>query len=311
MADSSGLEPPRAARGRACRGHRTLPGGSKGPRLLCVLLSCILVPLVAVVPGQAQTQPAQPSTPLGSLPPGTSPPTDLRVPAHLIPDLPSSSSTPPPDSVLDKAPVPAGYKAGVELVERRTETSKTFTGDRPGQLKTELYAGAKHYRDSKGSWVDIDAELSPSKDGKRQNKANSFALSVADSSTDGTLAQLGLDANHSVGFSLEGAAKVTAKGDKSSVTYFRTHKDTDVRLTSVRTGVKEELVLHSRAAPDRFVFPLQLKGLTAAINESGDIVYRDATGAERARTPVRLQRRPRISGEGPQFCAGPSNRCAA
>jgi endonuclease/exonuclease/phosphatase family metal-dependent hydrolase len=170
-------------------------------------------------------------------------------------------------------------------MDRRTETSKTFTGDHPGEFKTELYAGAEHFKDANGAWIDIDTELGASKDGKRQNKANSFVLTVADSATDGSLASLGLDARHSVGFSLEGAAKVAAKADKSSVTYAQTHKDTDVRLISARTGLKEELILHSPAAPDHFIFPLQLKGLTASINPAGDIVYRDAAGAERARTP--------------------------
>lgn len=55
------------------------------------------------------------------------------------------------------------------MAERRTETSKTFTGDPPGEFKTELYAAAKHFKDAKGAWVDIDTELGASKDGKRQN----------------------------------------------------------------------------------------------------------------------------------------------
>lgn len=44
-------------------------------------------------------------------------------------------------------------------------------------------------------------------------------------------------------------------------------------------------MLASPAAPDRFVFPLQLKGLTASIDAGGDVVYRDQAGVERARTP--------------------------
>lgn len=250
--------------------------------VVSLFLVCALMSVLPVSPTKAQTapKPGPPGSPLAS-PPAP----DLTSP----PATPLPASSPPasadPTSVLGALPTPSGYRAGVELMDRRTETSKTFTGDHPGELKTELYAGAKHFKDAKGAWMDIDTELSASKGGKRQNKANSFALTVADSSAEGALASVALDAQHSVGFSLEGAAKVTAIADKSSVTYARTHKDTDVRLTSVRTGLKEELVLHSTAAPDRFVFPLELKGLTASIDEGGDIVYRDAAGTERARTP--------------------------
>ncbi len=34
----------------------------------------------------------------------------------------------------------ASTRPGEELVERRAATSKTFATDRPGQLRTELYA---------------------------------------------------------------------------------------------------------------------------------------------------------------------------
>jgi hypothetical protein len=140
-----------------------------------------------------------------------------------------------------------------------------------------------HYRDAGGRWADIDTNLGASKDAKRKNKANSFELSLADSAADPSLAKVSLDAGHTVGFALQGAAKVKAKADKAAVTYPRVTNDTDLRLTSNTTGVKEELVLASPAAPDRFVFPLALRGLTASIDSAGDVVYRDRAGAERAR----------------------------
>lgn len=87
-----------------------------------------------------------------------------------------------------------------------------------------------------------------------------------------------------MGFALDGAGKVEAKGDKHSVTYFKVRKDTDMRLTSRRGGVKDELVLASPAGPDRFVFPLERKGLTTSLDETGNVIYRDEAGVERART---------------------------
>ena len=60
-------------------------------------------------------------------------------------------------------------------------------------------------------------------------------------------------------------------------------------------------MLASRAAPDRFVFPLELKGLTASLDEAGNVIYRDGAGVERARTPHGFMTDARIdprSGEG-------------
>jgi hypothetical protein len=56
-------------------------------------------------------------------------------------------------------------------------------------------------------------------------------------------------------------------------------------LISLNRGLREEIVLTSADAPDRFLFPLKLKGLTASVDELGDVVYKDSSGKERARTP--------------------------
>ncbi|MGI8984753.1 MAG: RHS repeat domain-containing protein [Acidimicrobiales bacterium] len=200
--------------------------------------------------------------------------------------MPEPAAQNPDPATFGKPPViQSSQRPGEELLERRTATSKTFVGDEPGQLHAQLFDAAVHFKNAQGRWVDIDDTLAASKDGRRTNAANVFGLSVADSSTDKALARLAVDDQHSVGFALDGAAEAKAKGDANSVTYAKVHKDTDVRLTSLRNGVKEELVLASPAAPDRFVFPLELKGLTAALNDTGDVIYRDEAGVERARTP--------------------------
>lgn len=132
---------------------------------------------------------------------------------------------------------------------------------------------------------EISADLVTGADGRLHPKANAFDGSVAANASDAAVARLQLDSAHSVGFSMQNAAKVKGNVGKDSVTFGRALKDTDVRLTSSGSGLKEELVLASPAAPDRFVFPLQLQGLTASIDASGDVVYRDEAGVERARTP--------------------------
>ncbi len=226
----------------------------------------------------AQTAPSSPAST-----PSSFPPVDPKGPSGKAPP---EVEVPNPDvAAVGKPSVPPATKPGEELLDRRTVKSKTFATDKPGELRTEFYDAPVNFKDPQGRWFAIDDTLGASKDGRRGNAANVFDLSVADSSTDKAVARLAIDDKHSVGFALDGAAKVKGKADQRSVTYPKVHKDTDMRLTSRPTGVKEDLVLASGAAPDRFVFPLELKGLTASLNETGDVVYRDEAGVERARTP--------------------------
>jgi len=94
-----------------------------------------------------------------------------------------------------------------------------------------------------------------------------------------------MDSEHSISMKLQGADDVEGDVSRYSVTYQDARTDTDLKLTSKRNGFKEELILSSADAPDRFVYPLELEGLTAAVEDSGDVVYRDGDGLERARTP--------------------------
>lgn len=142
-----------------------------------------------------------------------------------------------------------------------------------------------HFKDADGVFQEIDADLGASKGGKRSSKANDFVLEVADDANAASVANLRLDADHSVGFSLQGATAAKATAETDASTYDEVAKDTDLRLSSQPDGLKEELVLASPAAGLLFLFPLQLKGLTAAIDANGDVIYRDKAGVERARTP--------------------------
>lgn len=249
---------------------------------MALVVATLAASQVGVTPSLAQTAPSSSTSP--SKTPASFPAVDAT--AAKTDKEPPSSDVPTPDrAVAGQPPALPQAKPGEELLDRRTANSKTFIGDQPGQLRTELYDGPVHFKDAQGRWADIDETLVVAKDGRRHAAANAFDLSVASSSTDTAVARLAVDDRHSVGFSLDGAAKVTAKADGKSVTYPKVRKDTDVRLSSQASGLKEELVLASPAAPDRFVFPLELKGLTASLNEAGDVIYRDEAGVERARTP--------------------------
>ncbi len=83
-----------------------------------------------------------------------------------------------------------------------------------------------------------------------------------------------------------GALGLTGVVDGARLRHSSALPDVDVVLESRMDGLKEDLVLGSAAAPDRYVFPLILEGLTASIDDTGAVVYRDESGAERLRTPA-------------------------
>ena len=112
-------------------------------------------------------------------------------------------------------------------------------------------------------------------------------MDLAKDRSSATLARIDVDNDHSVGFSLRGAnpARGQAQVTKNRVTYGDVQPDVDVDLTVLPAGLKEDIVLASTAAPNRYVFELALEGLTARLNDAGDVVYTDAAGAKRAVTP--------------------------
>ncbi|WP_264935725.1 hypothetical protein, partial [Streptomyces sp. A012304] len=69
------------------------------------------------------------------------------------------------------------------------------------------------------------------------------------------------------------------------VAYQQVLPETDLWLDSQAGGVKETLVLKSATAPNSFVFPLRLKGLTAKV-DGGSILLTDAEGRTRAVVPA-------------------------
>lgn len=242
------------------------------------LMIMLMAMLLGLTPATASAleEPTQVSSPK-SLPKG--------APALVLPsDVTDTSPKAYPIEPSKTPPPVKAWTANQELIEKRTASSRTFSGTKPGQFETRLYSDAVNF-EKDGKWVEIDSTLIPVAGGKLKNKANSFGLELADYSNAKTLAKLQLDKSHSVSFGIDQAAKVKGKVVKDSVTYSKVTKFTDVRLTSQRNGLKEELILSSPDAPTRFVFPLILQGLTASIEANGDVVYKDSKGDEWARTP--------------------------
>src|SRR6266545_1619764 len=116
-------------------------------------------------------------------------------------------------------------------------------------------------------------------DGRLHEKANVPSADFAAVGTDPALASVRVDAAHTFAFGLAGAAPVTPTVSGNTARYASVLPDTDLVEQAVAIGMKESIVLRSAAAASSWVFPLRLRGLTAALNRDGGVDLVDAGGA--------------------------------
>lgn len=194
----------------------------------------------------------------------------------------------PTTPAADGDGTPGDRTAGLaEIIERRTANSKTFYSGTPGRFIARVSGAPMHYREAAGRWADIDTALVEAAPGVRRSAANAFEITMREDPLSAELATLSLDADHSVGFGFQGALPVPPQSDRSSVAFRGLRPGVELKLISLPTQLKEEIVLDSLEAGDTFRFPLRLKGLTASIDPvSGSVLYSDASGTVRARTPT-------------------------
>lgn len=151
--------------------------------------------------------------------------------------MPSVDTKPPANHPVPKPAAPDldAAKAGPAGPPPPPAATHRVVCHRPGDLRSELYDGPVHYRDAQGRSLPIDTTLGASKDGRRHNIANAFDLSLADSAASSAVARVAFD-GLSVGFGLDGAAKVTGIADARSMTCAKVRNDTDLRLSSRSSG---------------------------------------------------------------------------
>lgn len=176
-------------------------------------------------------------------------------------------------------------KIGAEVPDLRTEDSKTFVGEVPGQFVTKVGAGPLHFKDRADKWADIDADLADPVMGRRRTKATAVPVEVATDATDPALVKVEAGDGVEVAFGLAGAGKGTAGTDRQQADLAGVLPGVDVKVRPLRNGAATDIVLASATAPAEYLFPLQLKGLTASMEADGTVAYRDGTGRARATTP--------------------------
>ncbi|MBO0871556.1 MAG: DNRLRE domain-containing protein, partial [Micromonosporaceae bacterium] len=211
----------------------------------------------------------------------------LREPA-AAPAAPANTAavvTPPAAKAAVFDPTTA-----MELPGTRTENTRTY--DNPdGTQTTEFSAGPLNYQRPDGAWAPVDPSLVAAGGAAAgwQNAAGSVDVRFAARAGSGPMVRVGLDAGHALAFGLAGASAAAGAVTGASVTYRGAAPQTDLRFDNGTAGVEETLVLHSAAAPGRYVFPLQLTGLTAR-QAGAEVELVDESGAVRAVLPAGTMR---------------------
>ncbi|MFF5257942.1 LamG-like jellyroll fold domain-containing protein [Actinomadura viridis] len=189
----------------------------------------------------------------------------------------------------------AGYdaKTSRELPERRDAHTRTFA-NADGTLSTEVAPRPINYRRPDGSWAPIDTRVVPvgatrDADGVPaqgwRNVADSVDVRLAPRTGTGPLVRMGLGGGQEVAYSLQAAGAADGREGERGVTYPGVLPHTDVKLDVGSGGVKETIVLRSPEAPRTFVFPLQIKGLTAKV-DGEQVVFIDSAGQVKATVPA-------------------------
>ncbi|MEU6984955.1 LamG-like jellyroll fold domain-containing protein [Streptomyces sp. NPDC046324] len=179
----------------------------------------------------------------------------------------------------------------------RERTARTFQNS-DGTLTTRFFEEPVNFKDAAGNWKEIDTTLKASPKGGRLGRAASdttdgWRIAAGDTETafaghaDGSpLVSLKVSETASVGFAIQGAARVPGEPEGSTITYRSVRPNSDVRFVASGTSVKEVLVLNNGDAPTEWTFPLYMQGLTARLNATGAVVFTDNAGTARARIPA-------------------------
>lgn len=184
---------------------------------------------------------------------------------------------------VEKAPAPKtgrfDEKTSKEIASRRTETTKTYA-NADGSETTAISSAPLNYQDADGGWKPIDPAFEKDAAGGWRSTGGGLDVEVGGD----LLAEVALDDDRSIGWSLAGARDVAPVVDDDLATYRDVLRDTDIEIEAQPAAAKETVVLRSAKAPSRFDFDLDLDGLTPVLAD-GQVRLEDADGEVRATIP--------------------------
>jgi RHS repeat-associated protein len=185
-----------------------------------------------------------------------------------------------------------------ELEAKRTSTSRTYRLP-DGEQLTRIYQAPINFKAPNGEMKPIDTRLSKAADGTATSGANRFDTVLPERVGSGALRLS--TGEHWVSTRLLGhsaGAEGELAGAKAS---YELGDGLEVKLTSLPTGIKEEIEIGDPSQPSTFHFELGAsEGLHPTLTRGGSIEFRDKADSVVALLPAPLMfdaapRRPRIS----------------
>ncbi|GIF97014.1 LamG-like jellyroll fold domain-containing protein [Catellatospora citrea] len=198
------------------------------------------------------------------------------LPEDVLPEqIRKPTTTPPIGGKFDPA-------TSRRLPERSGRSSDVFQ-NADGTVTRRLAAGPVNFRAADGTWQPIKTGLQRRPDGRLHMTANSLAVSLAGRGRGGrdagtALVSMTLPGGQKLGYDLADAADVTPVVDGSLATYRGVLPQTDLELRTFESGVEETMVLASPDAPNSWLYPLHLDGLTPRLEDDGYVALLDASG---------------------------------
>jgi RHS repeat-associated protein len=248
--------------------------------------------------------------------PQSSKPAPIRFPVRGRPGRQTVTAQPKPPVAL---PALRGFDPKTSReIPAQSSANKVVYANADGTRTARVYQSPVNWQRPGGSWTPIDtslvpvgpvtASMTPSIGPSPDSGAPSLLPSPTESletglrgwmersaaqeevfapfADQGPLVRLSLDASHTVGFSIAGAAHTAGVVGANTVTYpGALGAAGDIRFTAGTGSVEEQLVLRSVAAATSWVFPLELSGLHAVAGSDGSVGFADASGRVRAVMP--------------------------
>jgi RHS repeat-associated protein len=187
---------------------------------------------------------------------------------------------------------------GEELEAKRTATSRTYRLPDGAHL-TRIYQAPINFKAPNGELTPIDTRLSKAEDGTARSGANRFDAVLPEQIGSGALRLA--TGGHWVSTRLLGHSAGTEGKLAGAKATYTLGDGLDVKLTSLPSGVKEEIEIRDPSQPSAFHFELRAsEGLDPRLTKDGSIEFREGDGSVVALLPSPLMfdasiRRPRVS----------------
>jgi RHS repeat-associated protein len=168
---------------------------------------------------------------------------------------------------------PKRTKTRQEIENKRSEYSKTYL-EPDGTFTAEIYQDPVYWKDSSGKWQDINNTLVESSDENFaiENKSNKFKTKF---SKDAGTSRIELGGNFIEFVPQSTIAKKEHKKEGNKASYEGLYKDVVIEKVATASGMKENIVLHSKKAQTEFTYEVKTSGLTAQKEKDGSISFLD------------------------------------